>query len=172
MSTADSQLLASSSAFASDIYKTTIRKKASDKEMLWVGRFAVAFVVIVALFIALFGSSDIMSLVSAAWSIFGAALGPVIILALFWRRLNYKGAVSGIITGFVVSIAWMICCNLEYYISASSLIYNTGLYEIVPGFVAGLIVTIVVSLCTKAPSSEVTQLFDSVRKVKIDVKKS
>lgn len=172
MSTADSQLLASSSAFASDIYKTTIRKKASDKEMLWVGRFAVAFVVIVALFIALFGSSDIMSLVSAAWSIFGAALGPVIILALFWRRLNYKGAVSGIITGFVVSIAWMVCCNLEYYISASSLIYNTGLYEIVPGFVAGLIVTIVVSLCTKAPSSEVTQLFDSVRKVKIDVEKS
>ena len=94
MSTADSQLLASSSAFSSDIYKAAIRKKASNKEMLWVGRIAVAFISIVALLIALFVSSDIMGLVSAAWSIFGASFGPVIILSLFWKRFNYKGAVA------------------------------------------------------------------------------
>lgn len=167
MSTADSQLLASSSAFASDIYKATIRKNASDKEMLWVGRIAVGVVIVVALMIALFGSSDIMGLVSAAWSIFGAAFGPVIILSLFWRRLNYKGAVSGIITGFLVSVLWMILFNLEYYATATmpikSLICNTGLYEIVPGFLVGLAVAVVVSLCTKAPDKEVVELFDQVK---------
>ena len=161
MSTADSQLLASSSAFASDIYKTAIRKNASDKEMLWVGRFAVAAVIIIALFIALFGSDDIMSLVSAAWSIFGAAFGPAILLALFWRRFNYKGAVSAIITGFAVSILWMVLFNFEYY-GFTSVIFNTGLYEIVPGFIIGMIVAFVVSLLTKAPEKEVMDLYDSV----------
>ncbi|MBE7087849.1 MAG: sodium:proline symporter, partial [Clostridiales bacterium] len=162
MSTADSQLLASSSSFASDIYKTTIKKNASDKEMLWVGRIAVAFITIVALFIALFGSNDIMQLVSAAWSIFGAAFGPAIILSLFWRRFNYKGAVAGIITGFVLSILWMVLFNFEYY-GFTSLLYNTKLYEIVPGFVVGMAVSVIVSLCTKAPDKEVEELFDRVK---------
>jgi sodium/proline symporter len=167
MSTADSQLLASSSAFASDIYKTAIKKNASDKEMLWVGRITVAVVIVVALLIALFGSSDIMSLVSAAWSIFGAAFGPTILLALFWRRFNYKGAVTGIITGFAVSVLWMVLFNLEYY-GFKSLIFNTGLYEIVPGFIVGLIVAVVVTLLTKAPEKEVVELFDSVKEFKED----
>ncbi len=164
MSTADSQLLASSSAFSSDIYKTSIRKNASDKEILWVGRITVGVVIVIALLIALFVSSDIMGLVSAAWSIFGAALGPAILLSLFWKRFNYKGAVSGIIVGFAVSVIWMILFNFEYY-NFKSVIYNTNLYEIVPGFVIGLIVAIVVTLLTKAPSKEVQDLFDSVKKL-------
>jgi sodium/proline symporter len=162
MSTADSQLLASSSAFASDIYKTAIKKDASDKEMLWVGRITVLVVTVVALLIALFGSADIMTLVSAAWSIFGAAFGPVILLSLFWRRFNYKGAVTGIITGFVVSILYMVLFNFEYY-GFESLVYNTQVYEIVPGFIVGLIVSFVVSIFTKEPDKEVVDLFDSVK---------
>ncbi len=161
MSTADSQLLASSSAFSSDIYKTAIKKNASDNEMLWVGRIAVAVILVVALIIALFGVNDIMQLVSAAWSIFGSAFGPAILLALFWKRFNYKGACFGIITGFVVSILWMILFNFEYY-TFNSVIYNTELYEIIPGFIVGLIVAVVVSLVTKAPEKEVVELFDSV----------
>lgn len=162
MSTADSQLLASSSAFSSDIYKTVIRKQASDKEMLWVGRVAVAVVIVIALMIALFGNSDIMSLVSAAWSIFGSAFGPAIILSLFWRRLNYKGAVSGIIVGFLVSIAWLVLFNFEYY-GFTSVIANTELYEIVPGFIVGMIVAVTVSLLSKAPEKEVVETFDAVK---------
>lgn len=164
MSTADSQLLASSSAFSSDIYKAAIRKNASDKEILWVGRITVGAIVIIALLIALFVSSDIMGLVSAAWSIFGAAFGPVIILSLFWKRFNYKGAVVSIIVGFVVSVLWMVLFNFEYY-AFKSVIYNTGLYEIVPGFVLGLVSAVIVSLLTKAPSKEVQDLYDSVKKV-------
>ena len=171
MSTADSQLLAGSSAFASDVYKTTIKKKASDKEIMWVGRIVVVIISLVAFGIAMLGSgekpivpafSTIMSLVSAAWAAFGAAFGPVILLSLYWRRFNYKGAVAGIITGFVVDILWMFLFNYEYY-SGVSAIYNTGLYEIIPGFIMGMVAAIVVSLVTKAPEERVTALFDKVK---------
>ncbi len=168
MSTADSQLLAASSAFASDVYKTSIKKNASDKNVMWVGRIVVVVISVIAFGIAMLGSGDppivpafstIMSLVSAAWGAFGAAFGPVILLSLYWKRLNYKGAVSGIITGFVVDILWMILFNFEYY-DMKSVAYNTNLYEILPGFVAGMAAAIVVSLLTEAPSKEVTDLFD------------
>ena len=86
MSTADSQLLAASSAFASDVYKPLIRKDASDKEMLWAGRIVVAAIAIVALIIASNpNSGTIMGLVENAWGVFGAAFGPVILLSLFWK---------------------------------------------------------------------------------------
>ena len=171
MSTADSQLLAASSAFSSDFYKTTINKNASDKQMLFVGRITVAVISVIALFLALlvlkFDLGGIMELVSAAWSIFGAAFGPVIILSLFWKRLNYKGACVGIIVGFAVSILWMILFNLGYY-GFAAVIAETGLYEIVPGFIAGLVAAVVVSLCTEKPSKEVEELFNSA-KIKDDL---
>ncbi len=168
MSTADSQLLASSSAFASDIYKTVINKNADDKKVLAVGRWAVIGVTIIAFGLALLVHfleiTNLMGLVSAAWSIFGAAFGPVIVLSLFWKRFNYKGAVTSILAGFFFSILWMVLFNLEYY-GFTSLAYNTELYELVPGFIIGLIVGVVVSLFTKKPSEEVTKLFDSVNEV-------
>lgn len=165
MSTADSQLLASSSAFASDIYKCAIKKNASDKEMLWIGRGAVAIVLIIAFFIAIDPSSGgIMALVESAWALFGAAFGPAIILALYWRRFNYKGAVSGILTGFLVTAFWMFAFNK----GDASWIVNTRLYELVPGFIISLIVGVIVSLLTKAPSKEVVELFDEVKLCKED----
>ena len=171
MSTADSQLLAASSAFASDVYKTSINKNASDKNVMWMGRIVVIVISLVAFGIAMLGSGDkpivpafstIMSLVSAAWGAFGAAFGPVILLSLYWRRLNYKGAIAGIITGFVVDILWMILLNFEYY-DMHSVAVNTNLYEIIPGFVAGMVAAIVTSICTEAPSKEVTDLFDKFK---------
>ena len=172
MSTADSQLLASSSAFASDIYKTTINKNATDKQMLWIGRIAVGVITIFALVIALlvyyFELGSIMELVSAAWSIFGAAFGPTVVLALFWKRFNEKGAVFGIISGFVVSILWMILFNFEYY-GFNSLIFNTQLYEIIPGFIISMVVAVVVALSTKAPSDEVIALHESVNDKTVEV---
>ncbi len=168
MSTADSQLLASSSAFASDIYKTVINKNADDKKVLDVGRWAVIGVTVLALGLALLvyylDITNLMGLVSAAWSIFGAAFGPVIILSLFWKRFNYTGAVASILAGFFTSILWMVFFNLEYY-GFSSVIYGTGLYEIIPGFIVGILVGVIVSLCTKKPSEEVVQLFESVDEV-------
>ncbi|MBR5614142.1 MAG: sodium/proline symporter PutP [Clostridia bacterium] len=154
MSTADSQLLASSSAFASDVYKPVFRKNASNKEMLWAGRIIVILIAIVAFIIAKNpNSGGIMALVECAWAGFGSAFGPVIILALYWKRLTYSGAVSGICIGFIVDAIW-------YYFLSSS----TGLYEIIPGFICGLIAAVVVSLVSNSPSQEVIDLFEESKK--------
>jgi sodium/proline symporter len=157
MSTADSQLLLASSAFASDIFKGTIKKNATDKQMVWVSRIVVVVISIVAFVIAFFGDS-IMKLVADAWAIFGAAFSPAIIFALYWKRFNYKGCVAGIIAGFVVSCLWVFV-----EIEGQTIGALTNLYAIIPGFIAGLIASIVVTLVTKAPANEVVQLFDEVR---------
>ena len=150
MSTADSQLLASSSAYASDIYKPVMRKNASDHEMLWAGRIIVVVISVVAFFIANSPNcGGIMALVECAWAGFGSAFGPVILLALYWRRLTYSGAVAGVTVGFVVDALWYAFLSTP-----------TGLYEIIPGFLCGLIAAVVVSLLSKAPGKEVTDLFD------------
>lgn len=166
MSTADSQLLVASSSFTSDLYNPIIRKnKASDKETLWVGRIVVIIISIVAFIIALSGygktadehwAASIMGMVENAWGLFGASFGPVVILSLFWKRFNYAGAVAGIITGAVVDIAWLL------------LLSGTGVYEILPGFVAGAIVSVIVTLVTKAPSDEVCKIYDRALDAKID----
>ena len=103
MSTADSQLLTSASAFASDVYKPMIRKNASDREMLWVSRLVVLAIALVALFIASDpDSGTIMGLVENAWGVFGAAFGPAILLSLFWKRLTFAGTAAGIMAGAAV----------------------------------------------------------------------
>lgn len=153
MSTADSQLLASASAFASDFYKPVVRKNAKDKEMLWAGRIMVALISVIALLIAMNPDmADIMGLVENAWGAFGASFGPAVILALYWKRLTYWGAFAGIIAGFATDALWL-----------AFLSKSTGLYEIIPGFIAGLIVSVVVSKLTPAPSDDVLCLFDKAK---------
>ena len=152
MSTADSQLLVASSSFTSDIYKPIIRKEASEKEILWVGRIVVVIVAIIAFFIANSkgaGAQAIMNLVENAWAGFGSSFGPVILLSLFWRRFTYKGAIAGVIGGALVDVLWY---NL---LSAS-----TGIYELFPGFLAGFICAVIVTLIDKEPDENVTALFD------------
>ncbi|MBQ3303353.1 MAG: sodium:proline symporter, partial [Clostridia bacterium] len=97
-------------------------------------------------------SGTIMGLVENAWGVFGAAFGPTILLSLFWRRLNFGGAVAGLLVGAVVDILWL------------ALLKGTGLYEIIPGFVTGLLAAIVVSLVTPAPDAKVEALFDRATK--------
>ena len=153
MSTADSQLLASASSFASDVYKPVFRKNASDKEMLWAGRVVVLVISIIAVFIAANPhSGSIMGLVENAWGVFGAAFGPVILLSLFWKRLNFQGTVAGIAVGALVDILWLVFLK------------STGIYEIIPGFAASLIVAVVVSLMTKAPGEDVVTLYEEASK--------
>ena len=93
-------------------------------------------------------SGTIMGLVENAWGVFGAAFGPVILLSLFWKRLTFTGTAAGIIAGAAVDILWLVCLS------------STGIYEIVPGFAAGLLAAVVVSLCGKKPGGDVEALFD------------
>ena len=150
MSTADSQLLASASAFASDVYKPIIRKnKASDKEMLWAGRLVVLAISVVAVIIASNpNSGSIMGLVENAWGLFGAAFGPAIMLSLFWKRFNVGGAVAGILVGAIVDALWLIFLK------------DLGIYEIIPGTIIGLIAAVVVTRLTPVPGQDVLDLYD------------
>ena len=158
MSTADSQLLASASAFASDLYKPLFRKNASEREMLWAGRIIVVVIAVVAFFIAASPScKGIMGLVSCAWAGFGSAFGPVIILALFWKRMTYNGALAGIVAGFAVDALWYAFMSW------------TAIYEIIPGFAAGMLATVVVSLLSKKPGAEVLAVFDKARLATEDI---
>lgn len=152
VSTADSQLLVASSSFTSDLYQPLIRKDASDKEVLWVGRLAVIIIAVIAYAIASSkgaGAQAIMDMVENAWGLFGAAFGPVVLLSLFWRRFNYAGACAGVIAGAVADILWLIFATA-----------STGVYEIVPGFICGGIVAVIATLMTAAPGSDVTAIFD------------
>ena len=173
MSTADSQLLVASSSFTSDIYRPLIRKNnASEKEILWVGRIVVLIVTVVGLLIAMSGlkstsswASNIMAMVENAWGLFGSALGPVVILSLFWKRFNYSGAVAGIIAGAVADIVWLVLFTSTV---GEAVIFNTAVYEIVPGFIVGTIVSVVATLCTKAPDANVVAIYNNATDKSID----
>ena len=117
--------------------------------MRWAGRAVVVLIAIVALIIASNpNSGTIMGLVENAWGVFGAAFGPAILLSLFWKRFTFGGAVAGILSGALVDILWLLCLS------------GTGVYEIIPGFAAGLLAGLIVSLLTPEPDAGVKALFD------------
>lgn len=160
MSTADSQLLVSSSSFSSDIYNTVFDKNASEKKLLWVSRLAIVAVALIACILAIDPNSKVFEIVSHAWAGFGAAFGPIILCSLFWKRCNGKGALAGIISGGAVALLW---AYLPAAIWGENIPAVFSLYEIVPGFIVSLVLIFVVSLCTKAPSEEIVKEFESVK---------
>jgi sodium/proline symporter len=162
MSTADSQLLVSASSFTNDFYKIVLKKNASNRELLFVSRFAVGAVALVAIVLAMNTQSEffkvVMKMVSFAWGGFGASFGPLILLALFWRRVNLAGAVSGMVVGATTCFVW------KFVLSGYAEQYPIfGLYELAPGFLLSFAVTVVVSLLSAKPSKEITDEFDAVR---------
>ena len=98
MSTIDSQLLVSSSALSEDFYSKAIKKQASEKEIVLVGRACVVIISIVALVMALDRDNTILGIVAYAWGGFGAAFGPLILFALFSRRTTWQSALAGMVT--------------------------------------------------------------------------
>ncbi|BBB28330.1 sodium/proline symporter PutP [Neptunomonas japonica] len=150
MSTADSQLLVSSSALAEDFYKQVFRKDASQKQVVMVGRIAVIGLSLVALVLAMSPDSSVLGLVSYAWAGFGAAFGPTLILSLYWKRMNRFGALAGVIVGGLTVVIWK---------QISGGIFDV--YEIVPGIIFAALSIIIVSLVTAAPSESIKQRFDS-----------
>lgn len=163
MSTADSQLLVTASAVSEDLYKGAVKKNASEKSSLLVGKIAVAVVAVIAFFIALNPKSSIMGLVSDAWAGFGSAFGPVVLLALFWKRSTLSGAISGMATGALTVIIW----DYIPLVSGQTLYAATNLYSLVVGFGLALIVNVIVSLLSKKPSKEIMDEFDSIKNIEV-----
>ncbi|MEJ2634237.1 MAG: sodium/proline symporter, partial [Calditrichia bacterium] len=151
MSTADSQLLVTSSALSEDFYRVLLRKNASDKELVWVSRLSVIGIAVIAFIIALNPQANVLNLVAYAWAGFGAAFGPLILLSLFWKRMTYRGALAGIIIGGLTVLIWK---QLQGGIF--------DMYEIVPGFLFSAVAIIGLSLLDKAPSQEIIEEFMKV----------
>ena len=159
MSTISSQLLVSSSALVEDLYHAFNRKELGEKRSVLLGRVAVMLVSVVAALMAWQANDSILDLVSFAWAGFGASFGPVVLLALYWRRLTRWGALAGMATGAVVAAIW---ANL------SGGVFD--LYELLPGFVANLIVTVAVSLATEVAPG-VDEEFDEAVALVADFRK-
>jgi SSS family solute:Na+ symporter len=146
MSTISSQLLVSSSSLTEDFYRLFLRKEAGEREAVTVGRISVALVALAAILIASDPDSKVLGLVAHAWAGFGAAFGPMIVLALTWRRMTGAGAVAGLVTGAAVVIAW-IALGWD-----KSFLGGPGVYEILPGFVAAWIAIVAMSKATATAS--------------------
>ena len=145
MSTVDSQLLIASSAFAEDLYAEIFRKEASEREKMWVGRLSVVAMTLVAIVIAL-EYDKIRDLVSIAWAGLGASFGPVVLFALYSRRTTYRSALAGLVTGAVVTALWRL------FVFESGAADITGLYEIVPGFLASCAAIFLTNRRAEVPS--------------------
>ena len=160
MSTADSQLLAASSSISQNLIQETFHVKLSQKASILLARVSVIVISIIAIFLARDPNSSVFRVVSFAWAGFGAAFGPVVLTALFWKRTNKYGAIAGMITGGVMVFFWKFVIRTAF---AGTVL---DFYELLPAFVLGLIVIIVVSLLTKEPDAEITKTFDRVKAMK------
>ena len=163
MSTADSQLLVAASAVSGDFYKEFINKNATDKQLVWISRLTVVGIAILAGIFAANPNSSVFEIVSHAWAGFGAAFGPIILCALFWKRTNAKGAIAGIISGGVVALVWAYMSNIAGLFGVTELPKIFSLYEIVPGFIVSLAFIFAVSLATEKPSAEMLEQFERVK---------
>ncbi|MBP3969389.1 sodium/proline symporter PutP [Bacillus sp. WL1] len=154
MSSISSQLLVISSAVTEDFYKTFFRRKASDKELVFIGRLSVLVVAMIAVVLAYHPSDTILTLVGYAWAGFGSAFGPAILLSLYWKRTNKWGVLAGMIVGAVVVITWVQIPSLK-----------ATMYEMVPGFFCSLLAVIIVSLVTKEPVKAIHREFNEMEAV-------
>jgi len=148
MSTLSAQLLMSSSTLTQDFYKAYFRRGASQKELVWTGRFAVLLIALIAIFIAYDPDSKILALVAHAWAGFGAAFGPAILFTLFWKKTTGMGAFAGVLIGAATVILWPI-------------LFGNALYEIIPGFAFSSIAIYLVSKYGKQPSAEMIEKFET-----------
>ncbi|HAS15070.1 MULTISPECIES: sodium/proline symporter PutP [Idiomarina] len=159
MSTISSQLLVSSSSLTEDFYKAFLRKDASDKELVFVGRMSVLAVSLVAIWLAWNPENTILSLVSNAWAGFGAAFGPVVILSLFWKRMNRNGALAGMLAGAITVLFWI------YGPTFGGEHLSAYVYEIVPGFILSTLAIIIFSKFTAEPEQELQDKFVEMESV-------
>lgn len=151
MSTADSQLLVSSSALAEDFYKALFNQNASQEQLIRVGRIAVVVIALIATALAMDKDSKVLTLVSYAWAGFGAAFGPALILSLYWKRMTKMGALAGILTGGITVVVWKQLSGGWF-----------DVYEIIPGVLFAFIAIIVASLLSPPPSASIQARFDEV----------
>jgi len=156
MSTADSQLLAAASSFSRNLLQGCAGKQVTPKKAIIIARLTVILIAIIAAFLASDANSSVFRIVSFAWAGFGAAFGPTTLLALFWKRSNLYGAISGMLAGAAMVFIWKF--------AIAPLGGAFAIYELLPAFIFGLIINVIVSLATKPPADDIVQTFEDVQK--------
>ena len=155
ISSSDSYLLIAASAVSKNVFQGVVRKKATDKQVMWVTRITLLVITLVAIIIAWKEDSVIFNIVSFAWSGFGATFGPLMLFSLLWKRTTRAGAIAGMISGGGMVFLWKLVI--------SKLGGAFAIYELLPAFIFSSIVIVVVSLLTKAPSKEIEEDFEAVK---------
>lgn len=155
MSTADSQLLAASSSVSQNILQDTLHMNLSQKTSMVIARVTVVVIAVLGVFIARNPNSSVFGIVSFAWAGFGAAFGPVIICSLFWKRTTLPGAVLGMIAGGAMVFIW------KYLVAPMGGAF--AIYELLPAFLVGTAVIVLISLAGKAPSKEIMAEFEAAK---------
>lgn len=155
MSTADSQLLAASSSVSQNIIKEVIVKNLSEKASMMIARVTLVVIAVIAVFIARKPDSSVFGIVSFAWAGFGAAFGPVMLFALFWKRTNKYGALAGMLSGGIMVFIW------KFIVSPIGGVFNV--YELLPAFIVASVFIVVVSSLTKEPTKEILDEFEKVK---------
>lgn len=158
MSTSDSQLLAASSSVSENILGGLFKLNLSEKTKMIVARAVLIIIAVIGVVIAWDSNSSVFGIVSFAWAGFGAAFGPVMLLALFWKRSNKYGAIAGMIAGGAMVFIW------KYVIAGLEEVLNV--YELLPAFITGLAVNVIVSLVTPKPEQEILDEFDAAKTTK------
>ena len=154
MSTADSQLLAASSSVSQDIVKEVLVKDLSAKMSMVIARITLVGIAVIGVIIASNPNSSVFGIVSFAWAGFGAAFGPVMLMALFWKRSNMYGALAGMVSGGILVFVW------KFLIRPLGGLWD--IYELLPAFIVSMLFIIIVSLITAAPDKDITDEFDAV----------
>ena len=156
ISSSDSYLLIAASAFSKNIFQGIFKKSATDKQVMKVSRITLLVLALIGIVIALDENSVIFEIVSFAWAGFGATFGPLMLFSLFWKRINKPGAVAGMVSGAAMVFFWkLVLSNLGGVF---------GIYELLPAFLFSSLCIVMVSLVTKAPSKEIEEDFEAVRK--------
>ncbi|MHC4571639.1 MAG: sodium/proline symporter PutP [Planctomycetota bacterium] len=150
MSTIDSQLLVSSSALTEDFYQKAIKKNATEREIIHVGRICVIIISLIALTLALRPSDTILGIVAYAWGGFGAAFGPLVLFGLFYRKTSWQAALAGMVIGTVVLVVW------------KQIGLSSSMYEIVPGFIANTLTILLVNMIVSQKDQKVLNEYDQV----------
>jgi len=155
ISSSDSYLLIAASAFSLNIFKSIMKKDATDKQVMMMSRVVLLAIALIGVAIALDENSVIFTIVSFAWAGFGAVFGPIMLFSLFWKRTNYAGAVAGMLAGGGMVFLWKLAIR--------PLGGVLGIYELFPAFVVSAIAIVIVSLLTKKPDKEMLREFELAR---------
>ena len=155
MSTADSQMLAAASSVSQNLLQEFGHMKLTEKQSLFAARLTIICISVVGVVLARDPNSSVFGIVSFAWAGFGGSFGAVVLCALFWKRCNWQGALAGMLSGGLMVFVW------KYIISPLGGVF--GIYELLPAFLMSLLVCVVVSLVTPAPSAEIEAEFDAAK---------